>query len=59
MLTLNQSRLLKRLFRLKNNLHWGSVLLKKLYKLDLKFKERAIKRSYLGTVIEALLGTKM
>ena len=44
-------------------LHWGSFLLKKLCNLDLKFKEnrpkkgRTIKTSFLGTVIEILLGT--
>ena len=38
-------------------LHWGSVLLKQLCNLDLKFKEncpkkgRTIKTSFLGTVI--------
>ena len=45
-------------------LHWGSVFLKQLYNLDLKFKEnwpkkgRIIKISFSGTVIEVLLGTK-
>ena len=44
-------------------LHWGSVLLKQLYNLDLKFKENwpkkrgTIKTSFLGTVIKILLGT--
>ena len=44
-------------------LHWGSVSLKKIYDLDLKFKEnwpikgRAIKTSFLGKVIKILLGT--
>ena len=44
-------------------LHWGSVLLKQLYNLDLKFKEnwskrgRNIKTSILGRVIKILLGT--
>ena len=44
-------------------LHWGSVLLKQLYNLGLKFKEnwpkkgRTIKTSFLGTVIKILLGT--
>ena len=39
-------------------LHWGSLLLKQIYDLDLKFKEnwpkkrRAIKTSFLGTVIK-------
>ena len=39
-------------------LHWGSLLLKQIYNLDLKFKEnwpkkrRAIKTSFLGTVIK-------
>ena len=46
-------------------LHWGNVLLKQLYNLDLKFKEnwlkkgRAIKICFLGTVIKVLLGTKI
>ena len=46
-------------------LHWGSVLLKQLYKLDLKFKQnwpikvRTIKVSFLGTVTKVLLGTKI
>ena len=46
-------------------LHWGSVLLKQLYKLDFKFKEnwpikvRTIKVSFLGTVTKVLLGTKI
>ena len=47
-------------------LHWGSVLLKQLYNLDLKFKEnwpkkgRTIKTSllnHLGTVTKIILGT--
>ena len=44
-------------------LHWGSVLLKQLYNLDLKFKDkwpkkgRTTKTSFLGTVIRILLGT--
>ena len=44
-------------------LHRGSLLLKQLYNLDLKFKEnwskkgRTIKTSFLGTVIKILLGT--
>ena len=43
-------------------LHWGSVLLKQLYNLDLKFKEnwpkkgRTIKISFLRTAIEILSG---
>ena len=43
-------------------LHWGSVLLKQLYNLDLQFTEnwpkrgRTIKRPCLGTIIKALLG---
>ena len=53
------------IFRLENNfkLHWGSVLLKQLYNLDLKFKEnwpkkgRTIKTSFLGAVIKIILGT--
>ena len=46
-------------------LHWGSVFLKQLYNLDLKFKEswrkkgRTIKITFLGTVIEVLAGTKI
>ena len=45
-------------------IHWGSVFLKQLYNLDLKFKEnlrkkgRTVERSFLGTVIKVLLGTK-
>ena len=45
-------------------LHWGKVLLKQLYNLDLKFnkkwptKGRTIKTYFLGTVIKVLLGTK-
>ena len=44
-------------------LHWGSVLLKQFYNLDLKFKGnwpkkgRTIKTSFLRTVIKILLGT--
>ena len=44
-------------------LYWGSVLLKQLYNLDLKFKEnwpkkgRTIKASFLGKIISILLGT--
>ena len=43
-------------------LHRGSVLLKQLYNLDLKFnenwpkKEKTVKTSFLGTVIKILLG---
>ena len=39
-------------------LHWGSILLKQLYNLDLKFKENwpkkggTIKKSFLGAVIK-------
>ena len=46
-------------------LHWGSVFLKQLYNVDLKFKEnwpekwRTIKRSFLETAIKVLLGTKI
>ena len=46
-------------------LHWGSVFLKQLYNLDLKFKEnwckkgRTIKITFLGTVIKVFLGTKV
>ena len=42
--------------------HWGSVLLKQLYDLDLKLKENwpkkviTIKTSFLGTIIKILLG---
>ena len=58
-------RLLKRFldWKITLMLHWGSVLLKQLYNLDLKFKEnwpkkgRTIKISFLGTVIKVLLGT--
>ena len=45
-------------------LHWGSVSLKQMYNLDLKFKKnwpkkgRTIKRSFLETVIKVLLGSK-
>ena len=53
------------IFRLENNFNvtLGSVLLKKLYNLDPKFKKnwpkkgRTIKISFLGTVIKILLGT--
>ena len=57
MLSLNRKRLFKRF------LDWGSVLLKQLYNLDLKFKENwpkkgiTIKTSFLGTVIKILLDT--
>ena len=43
-------------------LHWGSVFLKQLYNLDLKFwpkKGRTIKRFFLETIIKVLLGTKI
>ena len=46
-------------------LHSGSVFLEQLYNLDLKFKEnwpkngRTIQKSFLGTVIKVLLGTKI
>ena len=46
-------------------LHWGSLFLKQLYNLDLKFREnwptkgRTIKKSFLGTVVKVLLGTKL
>lgn len=46
-------------------LHWGSVLFKQLYDLDLKYKEnlhrkgRTIKRYFSRTVIKAPLGTKI
>ena len=42
-------------------LHWGSVLLKQLYNLDLKFKDKwpkkgkTIKTSFLVTVIKILI----
>ena len=41
MLSLNRKRLLKRFldWKITLMLHWGSVLLKQLYNLDLKFKE--------------------
>ena len=41
MLSLNQKRLLKQFldWKITLMLHWGSVLLKQLYNLDLKFKE--------------------
>ena len=44
-------------------LHWGGVLLKQLYNLDVKFKKnwpkkaRTTKTSFLGTVIKIFLGT--
>ena len=65
MLSLNRKRLLKRFldWKITLMLHWGSVLLKQLYNLDLKFKENwpkkgiTIKTSFLGTVIKILLGT--
>ena len=65
MLSLNRKRLLKRFldWKITLMLHWGSFLLKKIYNLDLKFKEnrpkkgRTIKTSFLGTVVEILLGT--
>ena len=65
MLSLNRKRLLKRFLDWKITLmsHWGSVLLKQLYNLDLKFKEnwpkkeRTIKTSFLGTVIKIFLCT--
>ena len=65
MLPLNLKSLLKQFLHWKMTLmlHWGSVLLKQLYNLDLKFKEkwpkkgRTIKTSFLGTVIKILLGT--
>ena len=43
------------IFRLKNNfkLHWGSVLLKQLYNLDLKFKENWPKKG--RTVYEKIV----
>ena len=67
MLSLNRNRLLKRILDWKTTLmlHWGSVFLKQLYNLDLKFKEnwpkkeRTIKISFLETVIKVLLGTKI
>ena len=45
------------------NVIWGSILLKHLYNLGLKFKENwpkkggTIKTSFLGTVIKNFLGT--
>ena len=65
MLSLNRKRLLKRFldWKITKTLHCGSVLLKQLYNLDLKFKEnwskrgRNIKTSFLGRVIKILLGT--
>ena len=67
MLSLNQNRLLKRFldWKITLMLHLGSALLKQLYYLDLKFKEnwpkkgRTVKIYFLGTVIKALLGTKI
>ena len=64
MMSLNRKRLLKRFldWKITLMLHWGSVLLKQLYNLDLKFKEnwpkkgRTIKTSFLGKVIKILLG---
>ena len=59
-----EKRLLKQFLDWKITLmvHWGSVFLKQLYNLDLKFKENWIKKgtiktSFLGTVIIILLGT--
>ena len=65
MLFLNRKRLLKRFldWKITLMLHWGSVLLKQLYNLDLKFKEnwpkkrRTIKTTFLGKVIKILLDT--
>ena len=65
MLSLNRKILLTRFldWKITLMLHWGSVLLKQLFNLDLKFKENwpkkriTIKTSFLGTVIKILLGT--
>ena len=64
-LSLNRKKLLKRFLDWKVTLmlYWGSVSLKQLYNLDLKFEEnwpkkgRTIKTSFLETVIKILLGT--
>ena len=53
------------IFRLENNFNvtWGSILLKHLYNLGLKFKGNwpkkggTIKTSFLGIVIKKFLGT--
>ena len=66
-LSLIQNRLLKPLLDCKITLmlHWGSVLLKQLHNLDLKFKKNwpkkggTIKISFSGTVIKVLSGTKI
>ena len=49
MLSLNRKRLLKRFldWKITLMLHWGSVLLKQLYNLDLKFKENWAKKEEL------------
>ena len=65
MLSLNRKRLLKRFldWKITLMLHWGSVFLKQLYNLGLKFKENwpkkggTIKTSFLGTVIKNFFGT--
>ena len=66
MLSFNRNRLLKQFLDSNRTLlDLGSVLLKQLHNLDLKFKEtwpvkgRTIKRSFLGTVVKVLSGTKI
>ena len=65
MLSLNRKRLLNQFldWKITLMLHWGGVLLKQLYNLDVKFKKnwpkkaRTTKTSFLGTVIKIFLGT--
>ena len=45
-------------------LHWGSVLLKQLYNIELEFKKNWPKKEvllniFLGTIIKVFLGTKI